>query len=66
MSISQCEFYKLPIIIAQVEIQKRNPPWSKESIAAQRVKLEIAEQQGVADKFETIEQYIDGVEVGLQ
>jgi len=57
--ISQVDFYNLPEVAEQLEIQKKNPPWSEESINAQRVKLEIAEQHGVADKFETIEQYIE-------
>jgi len=56
--ISQKEFYDLPEVVVLIEIQKNNPPWSDKSIDAQREKLEIAEKHGVADKFETIEQYI--------
>ncbi len=57
--INQIDFYNLPDVKEQIEIQKHNPPWSKESIEAHRVKLQIAKKYGVADKFETIEKYIE-------
>lgn len=53
--ISQYDFYHLPEVIAQIEIQKVTPFFNPaHKAAAYRIK-EIAEQHGVGEHFQNIE-----------
>lgn len=57
MTISQREFYELPEIKACIEAQKANPFGSEPHRNAHIEILRIAEEHGVSQYFETIEQY---------
>lgn len=49
--MTQTEFYCLPEIVEQIEIQKRNRFDSEESKAARRAMVDIADKYGVGDEY---------------